>query len=121
MFIPVLWSWSWLCTVSQTSSKDNQPLVHDVQPARLTECGAQVEGPVVACACPGEVVLEAHLGRALLKEMADGFRDATPVAVSGSVSAPEMKLVVEAAVSESESVDGDFISSVSGHRTSEPG
>ena len=49
-----------------------------------------------------------YLGRALQKEMADGFRDATPVAVSGSVSAPEMKLVVEAAVSESESVDGDF-------------
>src|SRR6218665_2300156 len=41
--------------------------------------------------------------------MADGFRDATPVAVSGSVSAPEMKLVVEAAVAESESVDGDFL------------
>src|SRR6218665_2034951 len=74
----------------------------------LTECGAQVEGPVVACACPGGVVLEAHLGRALQKEMADGFRDATPVAVSGSVSAPEVELVVEAAVSESESVDGDF-------------
>src|SRR6218665_2170584 len=102
------WSWSWLCTVSQTSSRNNQPLVHDVQAARLTECGAQVEGPVVACACPGEVVLEAHLGRALQKEMADGFLDATPVAVSGSVSAVEMKVVVEAVVSESESVDGDF-------------
>src|SRR6218665_3292798 len=102
------WSWSWLYTVSQTSSRNNQPFVHDVQAARLTECGAQVEGPVVACASPGEVVLEAHLGRALQKEMADGFRDATPVAVSGSVFAPEMKLVVEAAVSESESVDGDF-------------
>src|SRR6218665_3091967 len=91
------WSWSWLCTVSQTSSRNNQPLVHDVQAARLTECGAQVEGPVVACAFPGEVFLEAHLGRALQKELADGFRDATPVAVSGSVSAPEMKLVFEAA------------------------
>src|SRR6218665_85534 len=31
------WSWSWLCTVSQTSSRNNQPLVHDVQAARLTE------------------------------------------------------------------------------------
>ena len=41
--------------------------------------------------------------------MADGFRDATPVAVSGSVSTPEMKMVVEAAVAESESVDGDFL------------
>src|SRR6218665_1452207 len=51
---------SWLCTVSQTSSRNNQPLVHDVQAARLTECGAQVEMPVVACAFPGEVVLEAH-------------------------------------------------------------
>src|SRR6218665_2058211 len=98
MFIAVLWSWSWswLCTVSQTSSRDNQPLVHDFQAARLTECGAQVEGPGVACAFPGEVVLEVHLGRALQQEMADGFRDATPVAVSGSVFAPEMKLVVEA-------------------------
>src|SRR6218665_1925167 len=103
------WSWSWLYTVSQTSSRNNQPFVHDVQAAGLTECGAQVEGPVVACAFPGEVVPEAHLGRALQKEMADGFRDATPVAVSGSVSAPEMKLVVEAAVAESESVDGDFL------------
>src|SRR6218665_1273665 len=102
------WSWSWLYTVSQTSSRNNQPLVHDVQAAGLTECGAQVEGPVVACAGPGEVVLEVHLGRALQKEMAAGFRDATPVAVSGSVSVPEMKLVVQAAVSESESVDGDF-------------
>src|SRR6218665_1383382 len=102
------WSWCWLCTVSQTSSRNDQPLVHDVQAARLTECGAQVKGPVVACAFPGEVVLEAHLGRALQKEMADGFRDATPVAVSGSVFAPEMKLVAEAAVEESESVDGDF-------------
>src|SRR6218665_2391998 len=83
-------------------------LVHDVQAARLTECGAQVEGPVVACSFSGEVVLEAHLGRALQKEMADGYRNATPVAVSGSVSAPEMELVVEAAVSESESVDSDF-------------
>ena len=44
--------------------------------------------------------------------MADGFRDATPVAVSRSVSAPEMELVVEAAVSESKSVDGDFFPSV---------
>src|SRR6218665_2360466 len=95
-------------TVSQTSSRNNQPLVHDVQAAGLTECGAQVEGPVVACACLGEVVLGVHLSRALQKEMADGFRDATPVAVSGSVSAPEMKMVVEAAVPESESVDGDF-------------
>src|SRR6218665_3051053 len=104
----ISWSWSWLCTVSKTSARNNQPLVHDVQAARLTECGAQVERPVVACAFPGEVVLKGHLGRALHKEMADGFRDATPVAVSGSVSAPEMKLVVEAAVSESESVEGDF-------------
>src|SRR6218665_639836 len=103
------WSWSWLYTVSQTSSRNNQPLVHDVQAAGLTECGAQVEGPVVACAFPGEVVLEAHPGRALQKEMADGFWDATPVAVSGSVSAPEMKLVIEAAVAESESLDGDFL------------
>src|SRR6218665_3635991 len=95
------WSWSWLCTVSETSSRNDQPLVPDVQAARLTECGAQVEGPVVACAFPGEGILEAHLGRALQKEMADGFRDATPVAVSGGVSAPEMKLVVEAAVAES--------------------
>src|SRR6218665_1926115 len=99
-----------LYTVSQTSSGNNQPLVNDIQAAGLTECGAQVEWhAVVACARPGEVVLEAHLGRALQEEMADGFRDATPVAVSGSVSAPEMKLVVEAAVAESESVDGDFL------------
>src|SRR6218665_829781 len=54
------WSWSWLCTVSQTSSRNNQPPVYDVQAARLTECGAQVERPLVACAFPGEVVLEAH-------------------------------------------------------------
>src|SRR6218665_2252666 len=96
-----------LYTVSQTSSGNNQPLVNDVQAAGLTECGAQVEWPVVACARPGEVVLEAYLGRALQEEMADGFREATPVAVSGSVSAPEMKLVVESAVAES--VDGDFL------------
>src|SRR6218665_281144 len=102
------WSWSWLYTVSQTSSRNSQPLVHDVQSPGLTECGAQVEGPVIACAFPGEVVLEAPLGRALQKEVADGFQHDRPVAVSGSVSAPEMKLVVEAAVSESESVDGDF-------------
>src|SRR6218665_1890531 len=98
-----------LYTVSQTSSGNNQPLVNDIQAAGLTECGAQVEWPVVACARPGEVVLEAYLSRALQEEMADGFRDATPVAVSGSVSAPEMKLEVEAAVAESESVDGDFL------------
>src|SRR6218665_2467864 len=97
-----------LFTVSYTSSRNNHPLVNDVQAAGLTEFGAQVEGPVVTCSCPCKVVLEPHLGRALQKEMADGFRDATPVAVSGSVSAPEMKLVVSAAVSESESVDGDF-------------
>src|SRR6218665_2302823 len=65
------WSWSWLCTVSQTSSRNNQPLVHDVQAARVTECGAQVEGPVVPCAFPGEVVLEAPSCSALKKELAD--------------------------------------------------
>src|SRR6218665_604120 len=101
-----------LFTVSQTSSGNNQPLVNDVQAAGLTECGAQVEWPIVACARPGDVVLEAYLGRALQEEMADGFRNVTPVAVSGSVSAPEKKLVVEAAVAESESVDGDFLPSV---------
>jgi len=76
------------------SSRNNQPLVNDVQAAGLTECGEHVERPVITCACPGEVVLEAHLGRVLQKEVADGFRNATPVTVSGSVSAPEMKLVV---------------------------
>src|SRR6218665_3308175 len=70
--------------VSQTSSRNNQPLVHDVQAAGLTECGSQVEGPVVACACPGEVVLEAHLGRALQKAMADGFRDAYYESIHGN-------------------------------------
>src|SRR6218665_660484 len=98
-----------LYTVSQTPSGNNQPLVNDVQAAGLTECGAQVEWPVVACARPGDLLLEAHLGRALQEEMADGFRDATPVAVSGSVSALEMKLVVEAAVAEPESDDGGFL------------
>src|SRR6218665_2856253 len=98
-----------LYTVSQTSSGNHQPLVNDVQAAGLTECGAQVQWPVVACAPPGEFVLEPHLGRALQEEMADGFRDATPVAVSRSVFAPEMKLVVEAAVAESESVYCDFL------------
>ena len=47
------------------SSRNFQPLVDDVRAAGLTECGTQVEGPVVSCACPDEVVLMAHLVRAL--------------------------------------------------------
>ena len=67
-----------------------------------------VEGPVVSCACPDEVVLEdeVDLVRALQEEVANGFRNATPVAVSGNMAAPEFQLLVEAAVSES--VDGGY-------------
>src|SRR6218665_373066 len=67
----------------QSSSRKRQPLVDDVQAAGVTECGAQVERPVVSCARPGEVVLEAHLARALQEKVANSFRDATPVTVSG--------------------------------------
>ena len=66
----------------QSSSRNLQPLVDDVQAAGLTECGAQVEGPVVSCACPDEVVPEAHLVRELQVEVANGFRNATPVGLS---------------------------------------
>src|SRR6218665_1582420 len=45
----------------QSSSRNLQPLVDDVQAAGVTECGSQVERPVVSCARSGEVVLEAHL------------------------------------------------------------
>src|SRR6218665_1308148 len=49
----------------QSSPRNLQPLVDNVQAAGVTECGAQVERPVVSCARPGEVVLEVHLVRAL--------------------------------------------------------
>src|SRR6218665_2720686 len=79
----------------QSSSRNLQPLVDDIQAAGVTECGAQVERPVVLCARPSEVVLEAHLVRSLQEEVANGFRDDTPVTVSEIVAAPEFQLLVE--------------------------
>ena len=70
------------------------------------------QGPVVSGARPGGVVVAAHLGRVLQKEVANGFLDAALVTVSGIMAAPELQLRVEAAVSLSEPVDGDFIPSV---------
>jgi len=56
----------------------------------LPGCDAQVEGPVLTCACPDEFVLEAHMGRALQKEMAHGFLDATFITVSGVETTPDL-------------------------------
>jgi len=78
----------------QSSSRNLQSLVDDVQAAGVTECGAQVERPVVSCARPGEVVLEAHLVRAFQDKVANGFWDATFVTVSGIVAAIEFQLLV---------------------------
>ena len=57
-----------ITTGGKKSSRNLQPLVDDIQAAGVTECGAQVERPVVSFARPGEVVLEAHMVRALQEE-----------------------------------------------------